>query len=160
MSKAKTIEMEKKWFEGSNLIESNIQELKRSIENHGKFYVGVVGFMSGLTSVELLEQGRDYVIIKTNEGIMKRTNISKQIEPNSVVIEFDEEYEAGRMVTARSHYFDEFLKTENGISHRTVISEVKAPGLLGFFYRTFGSGSIGKAVLDSYKAYLERSGTW
>ncbi len=115
--------------------------------------------MSGISSTELIEQGQDYVIIRTNEGIMKRTNISKQIEPVGVVIEFDEEYEAGRMVTARSHYFDEFLKTENGISHRTVISEVKAPGLLGFFYRTFGSGSIGKAVLASYKAYLERSGT-
>ncbi len=64
---------------------------------------------------------------------------------SGIVLECDEEYQAGRMVTARSHYFDEFLKTENGISHRTVISEVSASGLLGFFYRKFGSRSIGKA---------------
>ena len=152
--------MKKNWFEGSGKIDCSLQNLEQSLENHGSFFKGVVSCMSGISSAELLEQGQDYVIIRTNEGIMKRTNISKQTEPVGVVIEFDEEYEAGRMVTARSHYFDEFLKTENGISHRTVISEVKAPGLLGFFYRTFGSGSIGKAVLESYKAYLERSGTW
>jgi hypothetical protein len=131
--------------------------LKHSIENHGSFYKDVVSFMTGITSVELLEQGSDYVIIKTNEGIMKRTNISKRIEPDSVVIEFDEEYQAGRMVTANSHFFDEFFTTENGIIHRTVISDIKAPGFIGFFYRTFGSASIGKAVLKSYKAYLEKS---
>jgi carbon monoxide dehydrogenase subunit G len=80
------------WFEGSNEIECNIQQVKQALENHGELYVGVISLMPGLTSVELVEQGSDFVTIKTNEGLMKRTNISKRIEAESVVVEFDEEY--------------------------------------------------------------------
>ena len=42
--------------------------------------------------------------IRTNEGLMKRTNISKRIEAESVSVEFDEEYEAGSTVTTTSHF--------------------------------------------------------
>jgi len=63
--------MKRKWFEGTNIIDCDIQELKHVVENHDKFYVGVVGFMKGLTDVELVEKGSDFVIIKTNEGLMK-----------------------------------------------------------------------------------------
>ena len=146
--------MEKKWFEGSNIIECSIGEIENIIENHGKFFTGVASFMPGLTSVELIDEGKDHVIIKTNEGIMKRTNIKKRHEPNKVVIEFDEEYQA-HMVTANSHYLEEFITSEDGVNHRTVISDIKAPGLVGFFYRSFGSANIGKAVLKSFKTYLE-----
>jgi len=59
MSKVKPLEINKKWFEGSNTIECSFQDLKQSIENHGRFYAGVISFMSGLTSVELMEQGGD-----------------------------------------------------------------------------------------------------
>jgi hypothetical protein len=147
--------MKKKWFEGSSLIEYSFQSLERAIKNHGKFYEGVVSCMSGISSVELLEQGKDYLIIKTNEGIMKRTEIKKSIEPDYIVIEFDEEYRAGKTVTTRSHFFDEFTSTENGIKLITTISDVKASGILGLAYRLFGSSSIGKAVLSSHKTYLE-----
>ena len=51
--------------------------------------------MPGLTSVELVEQGNDFVIIRTNEGLMKRTNITVQAGVESVLVEFDEEYQAG-----------------------------------------------------------------
>jgi hypothetical protein len=112
--------------------------------------------MPGLTSVALVEQGNDFVTIRTNEGLMKRTNISKRIEAGSVVVEFDEEYQAGSMVTANSHYLDEFTTSGTGVKHRTVFSDVEAPGLLGFFYRNFGKSSIGKAVLNSYKTYFEQ----
>ena len=87
------------WFEGSNEIECNIQQVKHALENHGEHYVGVISLMPGLTSVELVEQGSDFVIIRTNEGLMKRTNISKLIEAESVVVEFDEEYQAGSKIT-------------------------------------------------------------
>ena len=149
--------MKKKWFEGSGIIKCNLQELKLAIENPGKFYEGVVSFMPGLTSVKLLEQGKDFVIIETNEGLMKRTNIRKTILPDGVVIEFDEEYQAGRMVTANSHFLEEFKATKEGLNHRTEISDVTAPGILGFFYRSFGSKSIGNAILKSHKTYLESS---
>jgi hypothetical protein len=109
-----------------------------------------------MTSVELVEQGSDFVTIKTNEGLMKRTNITKRMEAESVVVEFDEEYQAGSKVTTTSHFLDEFTTRDTGVKHRTVISGVEAPGLLGFFYRKFGSSNTGNAFLTSYKAYFER----
>ncbi len=36
------------------------------------------------------------------------------------------------------------------------ISDVKASGELGLIYRFLGSANIGKAVLSSHKAYLEK----
>ena len=147
--------MKKKWFEGSGEINCDIQKLQGSINDHGKFYIGAVGLMPGLTRVELLDQGSDYLTIKTNEGTMKRTNISKRIDPDRVVVEFDEEYQAGRLVTVYSHYLDEFTSAENGVHHRIVISGLKAPGFLGFFYRAFGGTRIGTAALESCKKYLE-----
>ena len=144
------------WFEGANEIECNIQQVKHALEDYGEHYVGVVSLMPGLTSVELVEQGSDFVTIKTNEGLMKRTNISKRIEAESVVVEFDEEYQAGSKITTKSHFLDEFTTSDTGVKHRTVISGVEAPGVLGFFYRNFGKSSIGKAFLKSYKTYFEK----
>ena len=143
------------WFEGSNEIECNIQEVKHSFENHGDHFAGVISLMPGLTGVELVEQGGDFVTIKTNEGLMKRTNISKSVQTESVVVEFDEEYKAGSMITTKSHFLDEFTASRTGVTHHVVISSVKAPGLLGFFYRNFGKSSTGNAILNSYKTYFE-----
>jgi len=147
--------MGKNWFEGSNDINCNIQELQRSFEKIGELNTNVVSLMPGLTSVELVEEGSDFVIIKTNEGEMKRTNITKKVEATRLVLEFDEEYKAGKMVTAKSHFVHEFVTSSTGVNHRMVISAVKAPGVLGFFYRNFGSSSIGNAVLKSFKKYFE-----
>ena len=143
------------WFEGFNEIECTIQQVKDSLENYGEHYVGVVSLMPGMTSVELLEQGSDFVTIKTNEGLMKRTNISKRIKGENVTVEFDEEYQAGSKVTANSHFLDEFTSSDAGVKHRTVVSGVEASGVLGFFYRKFGSSNMGNAFLTSYKAYFE-----
>ena len=43
-------------------------------------------------------QGDDWVTIKIDEGVMKRTDIVKSIEIESVIIEFDDEYKAGKMI--------------------------------------------------------------
>ena len=144
------------WFEGSNEIRCEIQQVKHAFENHGEHYVGVTSLMPGLTSVQLVEQGSDFVIIRTNEGLMKRTNIAKRIEADSVVVEFDEEYQAGSKVTTKTHFLDEFRTSDTGVKHRIVLSRVEAPGLLGFFYRKFGSSKMGKAFLKSYKTYFEK----
>ena len=114
------------WFEGTNEIECNIQQVKHALENHGEHYVGVISLMPGLTNVELVEQGSDFVIIRTNEGLMKRTNISKRIEAKSVVVEFDEEYQAGSKVTTKSHFLDEFTISDTRVKHRIVMSGVEA----------------------------------
>jgi hypothetical protein len=144
------------WFEGESEIECNIQQVKDAFENYGEHYVGVISLMPGLTSVELVEQGSDFVTIKTNEGLMKRTNISKSIEVERVVVEFEEEYQADTKVTAHSHFLDEFTTSDSGVKHHTVMSGVEASGLLGFFYRKFGSSNIGNAFLTSYKTYFEK----
>lgn len=59
------------WFEGSNEVECDIQHVRDSFEDSGEHFVGVVRLFPGLTSVELVEQGRDFVNIRTNEGLMK-----------------------------------------------------------------------------------------
>lgn len=143
------------WFEGSGEIDCTIEDVKDGIADPGQFFVGVVSRMPGLTSVELIEQTDDSVTIRTNAGLMKRTSISKTIETDRVVIELDEDYEAGSKVTAKSHFSDTFTSTHTGVRHSLVISDVSAPGFLGFFYQRFGSSKMGNAFLSSYKAYLE-----
>ena len=143
------------WFEGSTEIECNIEQVKYDLMNIGEHYVGVIRHMPGMTNVELVEQGDDFVDIKTNEGIMKRKNISKSIEVERVIVEYDEEYHAGS-ITTRSHFVDEFTVCESGVLFHTVMSGVEASGLLGFFYRKFGSSNIGNGFLSSYKTYFEQ----
>ena len=147
------------WFEGSNEIECNIQQVKHALENHGEHYAEVISLMPGLTSVELVEHGHDYVTIKTNEGLMKRTNIAKRIKAERVVVEFDEEYQARPKITVKSHFSDEITVSDAGVKYRTVISGVEALGFLGFFYRKFGKSKTGNAILRSYKTYFEKQNT-
>ena len=143
------------WFEGTNEIEFNIEDVKQAIDDLGEHYVGVVGCMPGLTNVELIDQTSDSVTIKTNEGKMNRTNISVRVEAETVSIELDEEYQAGSKITTRSHFLDEFTTSGTGVNHRLVISDVEASGFLGFFYRRFGSSKMGKAFLTAYRTYFD-----
>ncbi len=144
------------WYEGTSEIDCDIQRVKRALDDLGELHVGVVNLMPGLTSVELVDQGIDSVTIKTNEGLMKRTSISKHIEADRVLVEFDEEYEAGSKVTTTSHFSEEFTTSDPGVTHRLVMSDVEASGFLGFFYRTFGSSKTGNSFLTATKAYFER----
>ena len=144
------------WFEGSIEIECSIQEVMQSLENLGAHFVGITKLMPGITAAELLEQEDNSVIIKTNEGVMKRTNISVVKEKESLTVEFDEEYQAGPNLTGKSHYRDKYKTSGAGIIYFNTISNVEASGLLGFFYRMFGSSNIGKAVLNSNKAFFEQ----
>jgi hypothetical protein len=132
-----------------------MQRVKESFDGLGSHYVGVVERMPGMTKVELVEEGDDFVTIRTNEGLMRRTNVSKRFEAERVVVEFDEKYQAGSRVTTTSHFLDEFTSGDGGVTLRTVVSDVEAPGFLGFLYRRFGSSKMGKAFLNSHKAYLE-----
>ena len=147
--------MDKLWFEGSIKIDCSIKTITESLNNLGEHYVGIVRLMPGMTSVELIEQGSDYVIIKTNEGIMKRTNISKFVEADRIVLEFDEEYKASRLITTNSHSKEEFQKLDNGVKYNIKITGIRTSGILGFFYRLFGSKNIGNAFLNSHMKYFE-----
>ena len=143
------------WFEGASELRCDIEQVKRSLDDLGDHHVGVISLMPGLTSVELVDQGSDSVTIRTNEGLMKRTNITKRLQAESVVVELDEEYAAGSKVTTTSHFVHEFTPSDTGVSHRMIISDVEAPGFLGFFYRRFGSSKMGNAFLTAYEAYFE-----
>ena len=143
------------WFEGSREIECDIGQVKSALENPGELHVGIVSLMPGLTTVELVEQGNDSVTIRTNEGLMKRTNISKRIEADRVLVEFDERYEAGSRVTTTSHFCDEFTTSDTGVTYRLVMSDVEAPGFLGFFYQRFGRSKTGNAFLEAHKTHFE-----
>lgn len=144
------------WFDGENEVDCDIGQVERAFADHGEHFVEVTRLMPGMTSVELVEHGPDSAVIRTNEGLMKRTNISKRIGADTVVVEFDEEYEAGSSVTATSHFSHEFTAIDAGVRHRLVMSDVEAPGFLGFFYQRFGSSKMGNAFLTAYKAYFER----
>ena len=144
------------WFEGNSELKCTIEDVKQSLQELGAHHVGFVGEMPGLTNVELVEESSDSVTIKTNEGVMKRTNIAVLVEDQRVRIELDEHYQAGSKVTATSHFVDEFTATETGVNHHLVISDVDAPGFLGFFYRKLGSSKIGKAFQTSHAAYFEK----
>ena len=144
------------WFEGSREIDCDLGQVKRALEYPGELYVGIVGLMPGLTSVELVEQGNDSVTIRTNEGLMKRTNITKSVEADSVVVSFDENYEAGSKVTTTTHFSEGFTTADTGVTYRLVMSDVEAPEFLGFFYQRFGSSKTGNAFLTAYKGHFEK----
>ncbi len=143
-------------YEGDIEIDCSIEDVKRSVADLGTHYVGVVSRMPGLSSVELVDQSADSVTITTNEGTMRRTNIVTTIDADRVVIELDEEYEAGSKVTATSHFRDEFAARESGVTLRMVVSDVRASGLLGFLYRTFGVSRTGPAFLHANAEHLGR----
>ncbi len=147
------------WFEGYQELDCQLEQVKQSLEDTGEYFLGVTKNMPGLTLVELVDQGSDFVTIRTNEGLMKRTNISKKFDTGSVSVEYDEEYQAGSMVTARTHFRDEFTAGDSGVNHRLIISSVIASGLLGFLYRTFAKSSTGNALLNSTKTYFEALNT-
>lgn len=144
------------WFEGSNEIDCSLETLDQSLNDLGAYFVGVIRHMPSMTSVDLVDQGVDFVTIQTNEGIMKRTNITKKVEGDRVLLEFDEEYQAKKAITTSAHFLDEFVVTDKGLSHRVVISKLKASGIMGFLYRNFGSSSMGKAFLGAHKSFLEK----
>ena len=147
------------WFEGHNVVECSLEDVERSVADLGRHTTAIVSLMPGLAGVELVDQGPDHVTIKTNEGLMRRTNISTRTEPDLIIIECDERYEAGSRVTTTTHFVDEFTPSADGVRHHLVMRDVQAPGLMGFLYRRFGSSKMGNAFLAATKAHLEGPAT-
>jgi len=145
-----------KWYEGKDEINCSLDKIVKEMENVGECFVGVVKMMPGITSAELIEQGDQFTTIKTNEGLMKRTKISLTIKKESVMLEFDEDYQANKLINVKSHILDEFIINGESIAHRLVISDVKATGFMGFFYKNFGKINIGSSILNAYKNFFEK----
>ncbi len=143
------------WSDGTIHIDCDLQSVKASVADLGEHFVGVVRSMPGITEAELLEQGVDFVTIRTNEGVMKRHNIECTIGDDEVIVRFDEVYETTK-VTGRSHFEETYTSSSpRGVQFHCVVSDVQANGVLGFLYRTFGSKNMGKAFLSSQKKYFE-----
>ncbi len=145
------------WFEGTSELHCTLEDVQQSLTNPGEHYLEVTRRMPGLTSVELVDQSHDSLAIKTNEGLMRRSNLTKRIKSGQLTVDFDEVYEAGSRITISSRFHDEFATSENGVTYRLVISDVQASGLGGFLYRRFGSSKIGKSLLAATRARFEDS---
>lgn len=144
------------WFDGSNQINCNIKKINDSLKNIGELFVDITKLMPGIKVSKLVDQGANFVIIKTNEGFMKRKNISIKIHASMIVLEFDEVYQAGKSITTKSHHLEKYTVNGSKVDHDLIISDVQASGFLGFFYRIFGKKSIGSAILNSYKTFFEK----
>ncbi len=145
------------WFEGENEIDCSLEAVQHVLANQGELHLELTRLMPGITDVELVEDDPTHVTIRTNEGLMQRTAITRRLDQEGAAVEFDEEYEAGSHVTATAHFLDEFTPRGSGVVHRLVITGVEAPGFLGFLYRHLGSRATGEAVLASWKTHLEAS---
>ena len=137
------------------MIECNIEDVNNSLSDIGEHYKKLLSFYPGMTTIELIEQGNDFVTIKTNEGTMKRTNISVNRLESKIIIELDEEYLTSA-ITTNSHIVEKFERKDYKLELQIEISNHKAPGFLGFFLRNFGSKNIGNGFLNSYKKILEK----
>lgn len=143
------------WFEGSGEIAVSIAQVKSDFGDIGTHFVGLVKQIPGMRHVELVEQGADFVTIDSDEGRMIRTSISLDIQADRVLVEYDEEFQ-GEEVTAKSHFRDEFTSSGKEVTHHTIMSGDEAPGSLDFFYRRFGSESMGKTFLKAYRKHFEK----
>ena len=143
------------WYQESTKIACNIKDINKSLNNLGEHYRELIVEYPGMTTVELIEHGKDYVTIKTNEGLMKRTNISVLMSEDKTFVEFDEEYITSKLKT-NSDFVEKFEAKNDNIELQIEISNIVAPGFLGFFLRNFGSKNIGNGFLDSYKKVFEK----
>jgi hypothetical protein len=143
------------WFQESTMIDSNVESIIKSLSDIGQHYKKLVSVYPGITTAEIIEQGKDYVIIKTNEGTMKRTNISVNTLGGKIVVEFDEEYITSK-ITSNSHFVENFQEKNDSIELNIEISNHVATGFLGFFLRNFGSKNIGNGFLNSYRKIFDK----
>ena len=98
---------DKIWFQKSITIDCNLEDVNKSFENLGEHYKRLISVYPGVTAVELIDQGNDFVTITTNEGTMKRTNISVNRLESKIIIELDEEYITSALTT-NSHIVENF----------------------------------------------------
>ena len=142
------------WFEGENEVNCSLDQVCHALDDLGGHYLALLEFLPSVTSVELVDQSGDSVTIRTNEGLIRRTNITRELTEDRATVEFDEVFEGPR-VTINARYVDEFTRHSSGVRHHLTISDMKTRGFLGSLYRMFGARSNGKAFLGAYKACLE-----
>jgi predicted AlkP superfamily pyrophosphatase or phosphodiesterase len=58
------------WYQDSTMLNCNIEQFTKSLSDLGEHYKKLISVYPGITFVELKEQGKDQMTIKTNEGMM------------------------------------------------------------------------------------------
>ena len=86
--------------------------------------------MPGNSEAELLEQGDDFVTIRTNGSAMRRHNIECSVGDDEVILRFDEVYEAE--VHRKIAHFEGASTAPNsgGVQFCRAVSDVRANGVL------------------------------
>lgn len=144
------------WFEGTNILDVGMEDVAGAVSDVSHYFLSVVRYMPGIASVEIKAKGLDFVTIQTNEGTMCRTNICVEKSSRNITVDFDEVYQAGKLITVSSHCTHVFSKEGDQVRHRLTIRSLKAPGVAGFFYRNFGSKNIGNAMLSAHeRCYID-----
>ena len=141
------------WFEGSRNGRFPLAVIDTGLSDPGQFFAETTGLMAGVSSARLIGQQDGSVDIETNEGRMARTNVVVTRGDAEISVEFDETYQAGKLVTGQSHHLHRFVEASEGTVCHVKITDVKAPGVLGFFYRIFAAKNIGSAFLTAYEIY-------
>lgn len=111
--------------------------------------------MPGLTDVELIERAQDAVTIRTKASCAAPTSPYNAI-PTPSPSRTTKPTMPGAKVTTTSHFHEEFAATDSGVLHTSVMSDVEAPGVLGFLYGRFGSSKSGNAFLSATRTHRER----
>jgi len=141
------------WFEGSRPLECDTVQINDGLSDLGSFFSETVGYMPGISNVELVHQEGDKFVVKTNEGTMTRSSVVVEKSSERTLLQFNEVYDAGRSITVSAQHVHSFNWLDAGTAVTVTISKVSALGILGFFYKRFGKKSIGNAILASYQSY-------
>jgi hypothetical protein len=141
-------------FEGTTVLPFSLQDISAALSNIGLYFIETTRNMPTITDVILIEQGANFVTFKTNEGLVKRTNIAIEHTEARIRVEYAEEYWAGKLIAGISHVMDDFTTSQTGVEHCTIISGVEAPGFGGFFTRNLDVSSLGKALQTAQRRHI------
>ncbi len=120
----------KVWFDGTQTIDCTIDDVKESLGDLGRHHVGVVGRLPGPVNRGSARQ------VETERAWSSSTRPTRPVPGH------------GQLTIFTSS------PSDGGVTHRLVMSDVEANGLLGFFYRRFGSAKMGKAFLAASAGHL------
>ncbi len=141
-------------FEDTTVLPFSLPDISAALSDIGLYFVETTRNMPDMTSVVLVEQGAGFVTFKTNQGLVKRTNIAIEHTAARIRVEYAEEYWAGKLIAGISHVMDDFTPRPAGLAHCTTISGVEAPGFRGFFTRNLDVSRLGEALQAAQRRHI------
>jgi hypothetical protein len=102
------------WFTGNTTLQCSFEKIKTETKQINLFITSIVGRMPGITSVEIMAEDIGFVKIKTNEGVLTRTNIVVSSDHSTITISSNEHYIAGKMIQVEADFKEAFHIDETG----------------------------------------------